>query len=66
MGCKPLDAARCVVEMAKLPLDAKEFNEELYQSLESVFPEAQLMPGNATCVYMYFMFKRQFLVRGRE
>lgn len=45
MGRKPLDAAKHVVEIAKLPLDAKEFNEELYQSLETLFPEAQLMPG---------------------
>ena len=45
MGRKPLDAAKHVVEMAKLPLDAADFNEELYKSLETVFPEAQLMPG---------------------
>lgn len=45
MGRKPLDAAKLVVEMAELPVDAKEFNAELYQSLESVFPESELMPG---------------------
>ena len=45
MGRKPLDAARHVVEMAELPLDAADFNQELYQSLENVFPEAELMPG---------------------
>ena len=45
MGRKPLDAARRVVELAELPLDAADFNQELYQSLENVFPEAELMPG---------------------
>jgi pseudouridine-5'-monophosphatase len=50
MGRKPLDAAKHVVEMAKLPLDAADFNEELYKSLETVFPEAQLMPGAAALV----------------
>ena len=45
MGCKPLDAARCVVEILNLPLTAKKFNEELMTSLELAFPGAQLMPG---------------------
>ena len=60
MGRKPLDAARCVVEMAELPLDAADFNQELYQSLENVFPEAELMPGlyiyTSTCAMLAKMF----------
>ena len=54
MGCEALQAAQLVIDMAQLPLCAAEFNRELHQSLESVFPESELMPGIVEMyVYMH-------------
>ena len=45
MGCEAQQAAKYVIEMAQLPIDATEFNTELYILLESVFHKVKLMPG---------------------
>ena len=53
MGRPPLEAAKVVIDMLELPLTPEEFHTELYSKLNSMFPEANLMPGVDVCAYMY-------------
>lgn len=45
MGRKPIEGATILVEELQLPMTPEEFHKELYGNLMSMFPDAELMPG---------------------
>ena len=47
MGRKPIDGATILVEELQLPMTPEEFHKELYGNLMSMFPDAELMPGQS-------------------
>lgn len=55
MGRKPIEGATILVEDLQLPMTPEEFHKELYGNLMSMFPDAELMPGQLTLDWVWFL-----------